>query len=64
VASIEKGEVYKNEIEIQRSLNYGIREFFKEKDRTINLAINMALWFITILCYQINDYNLFYFPGD
>ncbi len=64
VSSVERGEYIKNEIEIQRSLNYGIREFFNERDRVINLGLNMCLWFITVFCYQINDYYDYYFPGD
>jgi hypothetical protein len=64
VSSLERGEQYKNEIEIQRSLNYGVREFFKERDRTINLGISMILWFLTVFSYQLNDYYNYYFPGD
>jgi CDP-diglyceride synthetase len=49
---------------IQHSINYGIREFFREKDRSINLGLSMILWGLTIYCYQINDYYDYYFPGD
>lgn len=42
----------------------GILYFFKERDQTINLLVNMFLWFIVILNYQINDYYDYFFPGD
>lgn len=64
MTSIEKGKAYRKQIEIQRSLETGIKEFFKNKEWTINLVLNMALWAITILNYQINDYYECFFPGD
>ena len=64
VSSIKRGNNYKNEIMIQHSINYGVREFFREKDRSINLGLNMILWALTVYCYQINDYYNYYFPGD
>jgi hypothetical protein len=62
--SIEKGNEYRRSVEIQRSVKAGIREFFKVKDQVINLVLNMILWFLTIMNYQINDYYENYFPGD
>ena len=61
---MQKSEEYKREIEIQRSVKYGIREFIKNREWIINLVINMVMWAITDFNYQINDYYESYFPGD
>ena len=59
-----KANNYKTSIQIQRSAKFGIREFFKSRDNTINLLLSMGLWFITIMNYQVNAYYPNYFPGD
>lgn len=45
-------------------MKFGIRNFFKEKDNTINLLLTMILWVITISNYQVNAYYANFFPGD
>jgi hypothetical protein len=45
-------------------MKFGIRNFFKEKDNTINLLLTMLLWAITISNYQVNAYYANFFPGD
>ena len=64
VYSIKKGEEHRTSIEVQRSVKYGIREFFKNRDQVINLILTMFLWFFTIMSYEINDYYGGWFPGD
>ena len=64
VNSLARGDEYKKEIEVQRSIKAGFREFFKERDQVINLILSMSLWFIIVFAYQINDYYDYYFPGD
>jgi hypothetical protein len=45
-------------------MKFGIRNFFKEKDNTINLLLTILLWVITIQNYQVNAYYANFFPGD
>lgn len=52
--SIVKGEEYRKSIMIQQSVKAGIREFFKDRDRIVNLVLSMALWAVTIMNYMIN----------
>ena len=52
------------EIEVQRSVKAGIREFLKNKVYVRNLILNMIIWALVCMDYQINDYYNFYFPGD
>jgi Na+/melibiose symporter-like transporter len=61
---LKKSEEIKVEIEIQRSVKAGIREFLKNKVYVINLCLNMILWAIIDMDYQINDYYNNYFPTD
>lgn len=62
--SILKGSDYRKSIEIQTSVKAGIREFFTEKNNTINLFVCMGLWAVTLFAYMINAYYSNYFPGD
>jgi hypothetical protein len=64
VSSISRGEKYKKQIEVQRSIKAGFREFFKEPDQVINLVVSMILWAIMAQVYVINNYYYYYFPGD
>ena len=49
---------------IQQSVKAGTREFFKDRDHVTNLVLSIALWAVTIMNYQINNYYPNYFPGD
>lgn len=49
--SVTKSNEYKLEIEIQRSVKAGIKEFFKNKIYVINLVLNMILWALTDMDY-------------
>lgn len=64
VHSVTKSNEYKVEIQIQRSVKAGVREFFKNREFVINLVLNMGLWALTDMNYQINDYYNNFFPGD
>lgn len=64
IYSLEKGNEYKIEVEIQQSVRATIREFLKNKAFVINLLLNMIIWGITDMNYQINDYYPNYFPHD
>ena len=64
VHSLKQGEEYRKAAEIHHSVKAGIKEFLKNKDFLINLALSMALWFITIMNYQVNAYYAAFFPGD
>ncbi len=64
VDSIKKGEEYRKSVEIQRSVKAGIQEFFKNPEWVRNLILNMALWALVVMNYQINDYYECFFPGD
>jgi len=64
IYSLEKGNEYKIETEIQRSVRATIREFLKNKAFVINLLLNMIIWGITDMNYQINDYYPNFFPHN
>ena len=64
IDSIKRGEEYRKQVEIQRSVKAGIKVFFKNPEWVVNLLICMFLWFVTVMNYQINDYYENFFPGD
>lgn len=49
--SLKKGNQHRTQIEVQRSVKFGIAQFFKNKDQVINLGLSMLLWFLTVMSY-------------
>lgn len=63
--SLLKKREMKMEVEVQRSVKAGVREFLNSPEPlTRNLILSCCLWFITVMNYQINAYYANYFPGD